>query len=68
MIATTTARPATETEADVAAARAAMFAVRDRTLWNNAWWTDPVLLGERVLRVQVVGIVAALAAIALIAS
>jgi beta-glucosidase len=45
VISTTTARPATETDADVAAARAAMFAVKDRTLWNNAWWTDPVLLG-----------------------
>jgi beta-glucosidase len=45
VIATTTMRPATGTDADVAAARDAMFAVRDRTHWNNAWWADPVLLG-----------------------
>jgi beta-glucosidase len=38
---------------DVAAARAAMFAVGSGTplswdavpLWNNAWWADPVILG-----------------------
>jgi beta-glucosidase len=45
VIATPTARPASASEADLAAARAATFAVRDRTHWNNAWWTDPVLLG-----------------------
>lgn len=39
---------------DVAAARAAMFAVGPGTplswdavpLWNNAWWADPVILGQ----------------------
>lgn len=32
--------------ADVAAARQATFAVRSRDLWNNSWWTDPMLLGH----------------------
>jgi beta-glucosidase len=39
-------RPATAGAADLEAARAAMFAVRDRSHFNNTWWTDPVLLGE----------------------
>ncbi len=39
-------RPAGPGEADLEAARAAMFAVRDRSHFNNTWWTDPVLLGE----------------------
>jgi beta-glucosidase len=34
-----------ETEADLPTARQVTFAVRDRTHWNNAWWTDPVLRG-----------------------
>jgi beta-glucosidase len=38
-------RPAQQTEADLQAAQTAMFAVRDRTHMNNAWWTDPVLRG-----------------------
>src|SRR5438045_4121707 len=45
VIATTTMRPATDSDADFAAAREAMFTVRDRTHWSNAWWADPVLLG-----------------------
>lgn len=31
---------------DVAAARAATFGVRNKDLWNNCWWTDPMLLGR----------------------
>jgi beta-glucosidase len=37
--------PATETAADIAAARKAMFAISDKTQWNNSWWMDPILLG-----------------------
>lgn len=40
------ARPLTDSPADLEAARAATFAVADRTHWNNAWWTDPVVLGK----------------------
>jgi beta-glucosidase len=39
------ARPASDSPADLEAARAATFAVRDQTHTNNTWWTDPVLLG-----------------------
>lgn len=45
--------PDTESEADIGAARKAMFAVVDRTQWNNSWWMDPILLGhypEEVLK------------------
>jgi beta-glucosidase len=38
--------PATAAAADVEAARAEMFAVRGRSIWNNTWWMDPVLLGR----------------------
>ena len=37
--------PATDAPADVEAARAAMFAVDRPTLWNAAWYSDPVCLG-----------------------
>ena len=40
------ARPASDSRADLEAARAATFAVRDRAHTNNTWWTDPVLLGR----------------------
>ncbi len=46
VLATQLARPASDSPADLEAARAATFAVRDRTHWNNAWWTDPLLLGK----------------------
>jgi beta-glucosidase len=46
VLATQLGRPATNSPADLEAARAATFAVRDRTHWNNAWWTDPVVLGK----------------------
>ncbi len=38
--------PATESTLDIEAARRAMFAITDRTCWNNTWWTDPVFLGR----------------------
>lgn len=40
------ARPASDSAADLEAARAATFAVRDHAHTNNAWWTDPVLFGR----------------------
>lgn len=40
------ARPASDSDEDREAARAATFAVRDRSLTDNAWWTDPVLFGR----------------------
>jgi beta-glucosidase len=46
VIAAQAKRPATLAAQDVDAARAAMFSVRRRDVWNNAWWTDPVLLGR----------------------
>ena len=40
------ARPASDSAADLEAARAATFAVRDQTHTNNTWWTDPVVFGR----------------------
>jgi beta-glucosidase len=40
------AQPATDSAEDVEAARQAIFSVREKHQWNNAWWTDPVLLGK----------------------
>ncbi|HUU08934.1 MAG TPA: GH1 family beta-glucosidase [Phycisphaerae bacterium] len=37
--------PATDSAADVEAARADMFAVTARNQWNNTWWMDPVFFG-----------------------
>jgi beta-glucosidase len=37
--------PASANVEDVAAARQATFAVRERTSWTNSWWMDPVYLG-----------------------
>jgi beta-glucosidase len=39
-------QPASDKPEDIEAAREAMFWVRERTQWNNAWWMDPVLLGS----------------------
>jgi len=39
-------QPATDKPEDVEAARTAIFAVGNRSEWNNAWFTDPVLLGK----------------------
>ena len=38
--------PASESEADVAAARYATFVVNTRNSWTHSWWLDPVLLGK----------------------
>jgi beta-glucosidase len=38
--------PATNSSADVEAARASTFAIPDDGIWNSAWWMDPVLLGN----------------------
>jgi beta-glucosidase len=38
-------QPASDRPEDIEAARAAMFVV-GRSIWNNAWWMDPVLLGK----------------------
>jgi len=37
--------PATNSAADIEAARIAMFSVQRRDFWNNAWFGDPVCLG-----------------------
>lgn len=38
--------PASQTPADVEAARSAMFAVPEKTVWNNTWFADPMIRGE----------------------
>lgn len=38
--------PATDTPADIEAARRCMFSVTAKDCWNNAWWSDPVCLGQ----------------------
>lgn len=38
--------PESESAADVEAARQSMFAVGPDSLWNNAWWYDPVVWGR----------------------
>jgi beta-glucosidase len=38
--------PGSNEESDVKLARDANFLVTERGSWNNAWWMDPVLLGE----------------------
>ena len=40
------ARPASDSSADLEAARTSTFAVRDRAHTNNSWWIDPVLFGR----------------------
>lgn len=45
----TTCYPATESPADIEAARKAMFASPDLSrgvMWNVSWWSDPVVLGK----------------------
>jgi len=39
-------RPASDSASDIDAARRATFEVDPATLWNSAWWMDPVFLGE----------------------
>jgi beta-glucosidase len=38
--------PATDSPADIAAARAATFSVTTRDCWSNTWWADPVFFGH----------------------
>lgn len=38
--------PATESARDIKAARESMFTAASQSTWNNAWWTDPMLLGS----------------------
>lgn len=38
--------PATGSRADVAAARRFMFTPEGTGLWNQAWWSDPMVLGR----------------------
>jgi len=38
--------PATESPADIEAARRAYYACTERAMWNISWWADPVLLGH----------------------
>ncbi|MBI3985718.1 MAG: beta-glucosidase [Lentisphaerae bacterium] len=38
--------PASESQADVAAARTAMFSVTAKQLWGNAWWLEPIFKGR----------------------
>lgn len=38
--------PLTESSADIAAARAETFAFRQKSVWSNSWWGDPVILGR----------------------
>jgi len=46
VLATQVGQPASDKPEDVAAARAATFAVSGRHQWTNTWWSDPVLLGK----------------------
>ncbi|MCL2690129.1 MAG: GH1 family beta-glucosidase [Chitinispirillia bacterium] len=39
-------RPAANDPRDIAAARKASFEVDPTTLWNSAWWMDPVFFGK----------------------
>ncbi len=38
--------PASEAAEDIEAARAAMFAIREPSLWSNSWFSDPVVFGH----------------------
>jgi beta-glucosidase len=38
--------PATDSRADIEAARKATFVANQRSTWINSWWMDPVYLGE----------------------
>ncbi len=41
-----TCMPETESAADIAAARQAMFRTTGHSLFNSAWWMDPIFLGH----------------------
>ena len=38
--------PETESPADIEATRKGMFRTTERTMFNNAWWSDPIFLGR----------------------
>jgi beta-glucosidase len=38
--------PATESKRDIEAARSSYFACQEKTMWNLAWWADPILFGK----------------------
>lgn len=38
--------PATDSAEDIEAAREAMFAMREPSLWSNTWFSDPVVFGR----------------------
>jgi beta-glucosidase len=38
--------PASKSAEDIALARRAHFEVSEKSCWNNAWWMDPVYLGQ----------------------
>ncbi len=40
------AYPATDSHADIEAARKAMFSVRDKRLFNNVWFADPIFFKQ----------------------
>jgi beta-glucosidase len=41
-----TRTPASESAAEIEAARQDMFTIHDLNTWNNTWWADPVVLGH----------------------
>jgi beta-glucosidase len=41
-----TSIPASESPADIEAARAATWSVRNKDCWSNTWWADPVFFGH----------------------
>jgi beta-glucosidase len=38
--------PASDSPADIQAARTAAWSVRSKDCWNNTWWADPVFFGR----------------------
>jgi beta-glucosidase len=38
--------PYSNTAEDIESARTAMFSVTEKRLWNNTWYTDPIILGH----------------------
>jgi beta-glucosidase len=46
VLATQVTQPASSSAEDIEAAKTAMFAINRRSPWDNAWWADPVILGQ----------------------
>ena len=42
----TVSLPNTDQPADIAAARASMFSIREKRFFNNSWFSDPMILGR----------------------